>query len=251
MSVERPPARSFVVEQLRRAFTDPLLLRLGLVQTVLYLGLRANSTFLPIYALSIGINPAQVGLLLSTQVGATLLVQPAAGRLADRLGPTVIVAGLLLLAAGLPLMVMVDHFLTLATLGVALGAGEGLVTPAINAALTEPVEGRRCGSLLGMLDSMDNVGKALGPIVAGLLISVLGFVGAFSAIAALVAASAALLWTAGFQPGPGRLAPWYSIARHTSSARSTAQAPGIGILTMAPATGRRIVTVAPRCDGPR
>jgi MFS transporter, DHA1 family, multidrug resistance protein len=197
VNAERAPARWFVVEQLRRAFTDPLL-RLGLVQTVLYLGLRANSTFLLIYGLSIGVNPAQVGLLLSTQVGATLLVQPAAGRLADRLGPRpVIVAGLLLLAAGLPLMVMVDHFLALATLGVALGAGEGLVTPAINAAVTEPVKGRRYGSLPGMLDSMDNVGKALGPIVAGLLISLLSFVGAFSAIAALVAASAASIWTAG------------------------------------------------------
>jgi len=190
---QRSSTREFVRQHLLQAFRNPVLLALGIVEATLYLGLRANKAFLPLYALSVGINPAQVGVIFSVQVAATLLAQPLGGYLAERLGrKPVILVGLLLVGGGLPLMVMARSFPVLALLGVVLGLGEAAVMPSVITLGTELSAEGNYGSTLGMLDAMDNVGKALGPVVAGLLLGAFDYVTSFTIIASFLVAVTAM-----------------------------------------------------------
>jgi MFS family permease len=186
---ERSSTGEFVRQHLSRAFRNPVLLALGVVEAALYLGLRANKAFLPLYAISVGINPAQVGVVFSVQVAATLLAQPLGGYLAERLGrKPAILFGLLLVGGGLPVMVMVREIGVLALLGAVLGVGEAAVMPAVITLGTELSGEGNYGSTLGVLDAMDNVGKALGPIVAGLLLGAFSYAISFTIIAGFLVA---------------------------------------------------------------
>ncbi len=172
---------------LLQAFRNPKLLTLGLIEAAMYSGLRANKAFLPLYAVSVGLNAAQVGVVFSIQVGSSLVAQPACGRLADRVGrKPLIIAGLLVIASALPLFVMSDQLAVLVALGILLGLGEAAILPPVMALGTELSAKDRYGSTLGMLDAMDNVGKALGPILVGLLLAVFSYVAVFSIIAAIL-----------------------------------------------------------------
>jgi MFS family permease len=182
-----------VHQHLSRAIKNPALAALGGVQAALYLGLRANKAFLPLYAVSVDINPAQIGIVFSVQVVATLLAQPLGGYLADRVGrKPVILAGLALVAVVLPLMVVARYFLALALLSIAMGLGEAAVMPSVASLGTELSDKSHYGSTLGMLDAMDNVGKALGPILAGLLLGLFDYVISFSIIAVVLVAIAVI-----------------------------------------------------------
>jgi MFS family permease len=186
----------FVRQHLLEAFRSPVLLAMGVVEAVLYLGLRANKAFLPLYAVSIGINPAQIGALFSVQVAATLLAQPLGGYLADRMGrKPIVLAGLLAVGMGLPLMVTTQNLSVLVLLSIALGLGEAAVMPCILTLGTELSGKGQYGSTLGMLDAMDNVGKAMGPIVAGLLLGLFSYPISFAIIAGILVAVAILFCT--------------------------------------------------------
>jgi MFS family permease len=178
-------------QHLLEAFQSPILLAIGVVEAVLYLGLRANKAFLPLYAVSVGVNPAQIGILFGIQVAATLLTQPVGGYLADRVGrKPVVLVGLVLVGVALPLMVTTRELSVLVLLSVALGLGEAAVMPCIITLGTELSDKGSYGSTLGMLDAMDNVGKALGPIVAGLLLGLFSYGVSFTIIAGILVAVA-------------------------------------------------------------
>jgi MFS family permease len=190
---EQSSTWEFVCQHLLQAFKNPVLLALGVVEAALYLGLRANKAFLPLYAVSVGINPAQIGIIFSIQVAATLLTQPMGGYLSDRMGrKSVILVGLVLVGGAIPLMVMAHDLPVLALLSVTLGLGEAAVMPSIITLGTELSDKGNYGSTLGMLDAMDNVGKALGPIVAGLLLGLFNYVTSFTIIAGLLVAVAVI-----------------------------------------------------------
>lgn len=52
--------------------------------------------------------------------------------------------------------------------------------------LTELSDTGNYGSTLGMLDAMDNAGKALGPIFAGLLLGLFNYVTSFAIVAGIL-----------------------------------------------------------------
>jgi len=190
---ERSSTGEFVRQHLLQAFKNPVLLALGVVEAALYLGLRANKAFLPLYAVSVGINPAQIGVIFGIQVAATLLAQPIGGYLSDRMGrKPLILVGLVLVGGGLPLMVMAHDLPVLALLGVVLGLGEAATMPSIITLGTELSDKGNYGSTLGMLDAMDNVGKALGPIFAGLLLGLFNYATSFAIIAGILVAVAVI-----------------------------------------------------------
>lgn len=190
---EHVPTARFIRQQIGRAFRSPALLTLGIVQVALYLGLRASDTFLPLYALSVGVNKAQVGAIFSMQIGATLLAQPVTGRLADHVGRRpLIAAGLLTVGLVLPLIFLAESFAMFVILGIVLGVGEAAIGPSIATLGAELSDSKHYGSTLGMLDAMDNVGKAAGPVIAGLLLGLFSYVASFTIIAGLLVVAAAL-----------------------------------------------------------
>src|SRR3712207_9166228 len=70
----------------------------------------ALMALLPLYGLSIGLNPSEVGLLFSVQAVTSFLSKPVMGRVSDRVGrQPLIVMGLLICAATFVSMPHVDR----------------------------------------------------------------------------------------------------------------------------------------------
>jgi MFS family permease len=176
---------------LRDVVTTPVVLTAAAVEATMYLGFGAFLGFLPLYAASVGLDDAEIAVILAIQLTTALLVKPLAGRISDRVGrKPVIVLGLLAAAAALPLIFRAASFASLAAIVPLLGLGVAAVTPATNALIADLVAARRLGTGMGVFGTIWDIGEAAGPILAGVLIGQIGYGLAFDAIAAIMAAVA-------------------------------------------------------------
>lgn len=176
---------------LRDVVTTPVVLTAAAVEATMYLGFGAFLGFLPLYAASVGLNDAEIAVILALQLTTALLVKPLAGRISDRVGrKPVIVLGLLAAAAALPLIFRAASFAGLAAIVPLLGLGVAAVTPATNALIADLVAARRLGTGMGVFGTIWDIGEAAGPILAGVLIGQIGYGPTFDAIAAIMAAVA-------------------------------------------------------------
>lgn len=147
----------------------------GALEMALFVALYALKTFLPVYALAAGTNVALVGLFFSVQEAAHLLARPAGGRLADRMGNgPAIAAGLLLLAAGLAVLPLAEGAALLAP-AIVTGIAQALVFPATLSLVARQIPAGNLGAAMGLVGMLQNLGKVLGPLAAGLLIGLIGF----------------------------------------------------------------------------
>lgn len=159
--------------------SDRQMLSASSVEAAMFLGVGALVGFLPLYATQVaGLSDAHVGVVLGSQLVTAMAGKPLAGRLSDRVGrKPMILAGLLLCALMLPLVAMTRQFILLAAEGALFGLGMAVVTPATTALVTELSRKGGYGAALGVFGTIWDVGEALGPILAGVLI------GAFAAAA--------------------------------------------------------------------
>jgi MFS family permease len=157
----------------------------------MYLGFGAFLGFLPLYARTAGLNDAQIAVVLALQLTIAVLAKPFAGKMSDRLGrKPVIVLGLFVSAAALPLIFRMTSFAGLLTVVPLLGLGIAAVTPATNALIADLVAARRLGTGMGVFGTIWDIGEAAGPIIAGVLIGQIGYEPAFDVIAVIIAAVA-------------------------------------------------------------
>lgn len=156
----------------------------------------ALMAFLPIYALSIGLNAGEAGLLFGVQGVISFLSKPVMGRVSDRVGrKPLIMVGLLICAATFLLIPHVSSFLLLLFLAAGFGFGEAVVTSSTSAFVADVSELKTLGAAMGMQGTISDIGHASGPLLAGLLIAHLGYQSAFAIIAAIQLFAAALFWT--------------------------------------------------------
>jgi MFS transporter, DHA1 family, multidrug resistance protein len=156
----------------------------------------ALMAFLPIYALSIGLNAGEAGLLFGVQGVISFLSKPVMGRVSDRVGrKPLIMVGLLICAATFILIPHAQSFLLLLFLAAGFGFGEAVVTSSISAFVADVSELKTLGAAMGMQGTISDIGHASGPLLAGLLIAHLGYQSAFAIIAAIQLFAAALFWT--------------------------------------------------------
>ncbi len=161
------------------------------VEAALYVGYGALLGFLPPYAKEIGLNDAQIGIILGGQLATTMVAKPMGGRLSDRIGrKPLILFGLLLCSGILPLFVLTGNFVLLLVFSAVFGLGVAVVTPSTTALVADLVKAGRMGSAMGVFGTTWDMGDASGPILAGLLIASLGYVPAFVLIASLMGAAA-------------------------------------------------------------
>jgi DHA1 family multidrug resistance protein-like MFS transporter len=167
--------------------TPPIFVAAG-IEAVMYLGYGAFLGFLPIYAKKVGLNDAQIAIVLGSQLVMAMVAKPIAGRVSDRLGrKPVIVIGLLLCAAALPLIFRGESLAGFVVMAPLLGLGVGAVTPVTNALIADLVSSRRLGAAMGVFGTIWDFGEAAGPVLAGFLIGGLGYASTFDALAALTA----------------------------------------------------------------
>jgi MFS family permease len=142
------------------------------------------------------IDDAAIAIVLGLQLAVAVVAKPFTGNLSDRLGrKPVIVLGLLMSAAALPLIFRTTSFTALLLILPLLGLGIAAVTPATHALIADLVQARRLGAGMGVFGTIWDVGEAAGPIIAGILIAQIGYPRAFDVIAAITAAIALVFAT--------------------------------------------------------
>ena len=170
--------------------TPPIFIAAG-IEAVMYLGYGAFLGFLPIYAKTVGLNDAEIAIVLGSQLATAVVAKPIGGRLSDSLGRRpVIVIGLLLCAAALPMIFRSEDFVIFVVVAPLLGLGIAAVTPVTNALIADLASARRLGAAICVFGTIWDIGEAAGPIIAGFLIAALGFASTFDTLAlAIVAVS--------------------------------------------------------------
>ncbi len=163
----------------------------------------AIKTFLPVYALSQGVNIAVVGAYFALQEGTNLILAPLGGRLGDRMGhmPTVAL-GMAAMAMGLLTLLFGHDISTLALSAVLIGSAQALVFPSALASVATTVSEGDLGACMGLVGAMKNSAKVAGPILAGLLIHRFGLEITLASMGVMligVALGIYLIWRSGFR----------------------------------------------------
>ena len=155
----------------------------------------ALMAFLPLYGLTVGLNPGEVGLLFSVQAGTSFFSKPIMGRVSDRVGrQPLIMIGLLICAVTFVCIPHVSIFAVLLLLSAGFGFGEAVVSSSSSAFVADSSEFKTLGAGMGMQGTIGDIGHASGPLLAGILIANMSYAGAFTIIASLQVAAAGVFW---------------------------------------------------------
>ena len=173
-----PPRRSGAPE--RHRLIHPAGLLPGVVLAATIWGMAGFLTFVPLYALDLGMSGA--GLVLGLFSGIVVVIRSVGARIPDRLG-----------AARCTRLALVLTALGLATIGVwqvptglvagaaILGVGIALFTPALFALAVEGIAANERGAVMGTTSAFLDVGFGLGPATLGFVAAAFGRSGTFVA----------------------------------------------------------------------
>ena len=154
------------------------------------------NAFLPLYGQDVvGLTTPQLGWLFGVQTVTTLAIRPLVGFLSDRAGRRwVIVAGLTVCSAAVLSLAAATHLWALVALMVTYAAGVATTTAATSAFITDVTRRARYGAAHGVFGTIYDVGDALGPIAAGILVATVGYERMFQ-VMALVALTMAVVFS--------------------------------------------------------
>jgi MFS transporter, DHA1 family, multidrug resistance protein len=155
----------------------------------------ALMAFLPLYGISAGLNPGEVGMLFTVQAFTSFFSKPIMGRISDRVGrQPLIVLGLIICAGTFVSIPHVSLFPMLLLLSAGFGFGEAVVSSSSSALVADSSEFKRLGAGMGMQGTIMDIGHASGPLLAGLLIARMSYVEAFLVIAGIQLLAAGMFW---------------------------------------------------------
>jgi MFS transporter, DHA1 family, multidrug resistance protein len=145
------------------------------------------NAFLPLYGRDVlGLTVPQLGWLFGVQTLTTLAVRPAFGYLSDRVGRRwVIVTGLVVCSAAVLLVSVATNISEIVAAVVAYAAGVATTTAATSAYITDITRRARYGAAHGVFGTIYDIGDALSPIVAGILVAAVGYTRMFQVMAAV------------------------------------------------------------------
>lgn len=175
---------------------SPVLLAMAVIAVVMFLGLHLLNGVLTIYLNEeLGIRKEVIGhLFLYIGVVVAVLALPM-GRLVDRMGkPEAVRLGFAVCAAGLWLLPWVHSMPLLVLTAGLFGLGLLLASPAWLALMTE-LAGEQCrGGVVGIMNTAQGVGAALGAAFGGTLYDLLGHRSPFIASALLFSVSVLIVF---------------------------------------------------------
>ena len=155
----------------------------------------ALMAFLPLYGVSVGLNPGEVGLLFTVQALTSFFSKPIMGRVSDQVGrQPLIMLGLLICATTFVCIPHVSGFTILLLLSAGFGYGEAVVSSSSSAFVADSSEFKTLGAGMGMQGTIGDIGHASGPLLAGLLIANMSYAGAFAIIAGMQVVAASVFW---------------------------------------------------------
>jgi MFS family permease len=190
---------------IREVASSRLVVIASMLEAAMYVGYGAFLGFFPPYARGIGLDDAQISLVMGAQLATTMLAKPLAGWLSDRVGrKPMILAGLFLCALMLPAVPALTSIWLLFLVSALFGLGVAIVTPSTTALVADLVTTGRMGSAMGVFGTIWDCGEAAGPILAGVLIASLSYGLGFGLIAAFMAL-VALVFLVAVKDPPARL----------------------------------------------
>lgn len=164
----------------KRRWVHPAAIGPGLVLMTVAVGYTAISSFMPLYARSIGMGSS--GALYAAFALTILAVRLVSGRLADRFGrAAVALPGLICGAVGMFLLAAIQVPAAV-FVGVALfGAGHALIFPALMALTVDRVPDRERGEALGSFTACFDLGASTGGYLVGFVADAAGYRAAWAA----------------------------------------------------------------------
>ncbi|MGH7809917.1 MAG: MFS transporter, partial [Candidatus Binatia bacterium] len=146
-----PEFKNGIVEVL----SSRLVIIASALEAAMYVGYGAFLGFFPIYAKELGYNDAAIGLIMGSQLATTMVGKPFGGFLSDRIGrKPIILLGILLCAAMIPLILRSQTFLALILFSCLFGLGVAVVTPSTTALVADLAKKGRMGSAMGVFGTI-------------------------------------------------------------------------------------------------
>ncbi|MGH9161742.1 MAG: MFS transporter [Vicinamibacteraceae bacterium] len=188
-STPSSPGRTPRIRQIAHGILDvsrqPLILMTSLAQAAQFVLNGTLNAFLPLFARDVlGVGPAALGWLFALRTISTLATRPLMGMLSDRIERQgVIVAGLTVCAGAVLLVSFATSVLGLVIAIVSYAIGVAVTTAATSAFITDLSRRARYGAAHGVFGTIYDVGDALGPIAAGVLVASIGYARMFQVMA--------------------------------------------------------------------
>jgi len=188
-----PPLAQFT-EGIAEVVSQPLILLTSVAQASQFVLNGTLNAFLPLFARDvIGLTASELGWLFALQTVTTLCVRPAMGVLSDRLGRRAqIVIGLAVCSSAVLAVSLSTRGPSLTGAMVTYAIGVAVTTAATSAFITDLSRRARYGAAHGVFGTIYDVGDALAPIVAGVLVAAVGYTRMFQIMAAVVITVTAL-----------------------------------------------------------
>ena len=117
---------------------------------------------------------------------AHVIFRPVGGKLSDEYGQILVISfGMMLISLGLYFLTNLidDLFLLPAVL---FGIGQGLIFPSSVALLSKNAHDNYLGAAMGFYGALRNLGKVIGPIIAGILLSIFSYATVFNILAGII-----------------------------------------------------------------
>jgi MFS transporter, DHA1 family, multidrug resistance protein len=151
------------------------------------------SAFLPLYGREVlNLSASDLGWLFGMQTLTTLMVRPGIGLLSDRVGRRAVIAtGLTMCSAAVFALSLATSLATVVVVIMTYAAGVAITTAATSAYITDITRRVRYGAAHGVFGTIYDIGDALGPISAGMLVASLGYAHMFQVMAAVAVTMAA------------------------------------------------------------
>ncbi len=198
----------------RSRFPLSLALLLGAALMINYVDRGTISTAAPLIKTEFGLDPVQMGLLLSAFFVTYVLSQPLVGILVDRLGAArVLAAGFTVWSVGTFLTGLSSGIAALVALRLVMGAGESVCYPSGFALIARRVENEHRARATAIMQFGSVVGPAVGTYVGGLVMIRYGWRTMF-----MVLGLASLLW----------LIPWSAQLRAPPASAAPPEAAAAG-----------------------
>lgn len=183
---------------LRAVVSDRTILITSVAEASGFFAFGAIEAFLPLYALSAGIDTVMIGLLFLVQVGVRTLTRPLFGKVSDQRGRKAqITAGLLLTAVSAALFPYTTAWPVLLCLSALFGMGFSVASAATSAFVADLAPSHGRGTALGLMSTIMDIGQAAGPVLMGGLLTLFSYKAGFGVTGAVVLVAAVIFqWLA-------------------------------------------------------
>jgi len=171
---------------LLRILSDTRIIIGGGVMALTYFVMQSIETFLPLYLSRLKVEAWLIGLLLTLELAVLMVLKPYGGRLYDRLGGyKIITTGAVIAAIGVSAIAFSTAYLAVAIFISLFAVGAALITASVPPLISTLAGEEAHGMALGAMETIKDVGQALGPIASGLIIAYTSYQDMFLVLAGI------------------------------------------------------------------